>query len=99
MEVRMSVKRYLSAFVLLLVVTPASSEWKPEYAQASPERQQWFQSQRINPDAQKRLNGPFKSSCDNGYVFNTRCGVGASNEAPWKYLAGDPWKIIPADSL
>jgi hypothetical protein len=24
---------------------------------------QWFQSPRINPDAQKRLNVPFKSCC------------------------------------
>ena len=90
----MSVKRYLSAFVLLLVVTPASSEWKPEYAQANPERQQWFQSQRINPDAQKRLNVPFKSCCDNGDVFKTRFRVGTANEDQWEYLDGDGYATL-----
>ena len=49
----MSFARYMSALALLLAVSPASSEWKPEYAQASPERQQWFQSQQINPNAHR----------------------------------------------
>src|SRR5213075_1391805 len=68
--------RCVAALALLLIVSPASSEWKPEYAQASPERQQWFQLKRINPEAQKRLNVPFKSCCDNGDVFKTRFRVG-----------------------
>ena len=95
----MTVAQCIAALALLLIVSPASSEWKPEYAQASPERQQWFQSQRINPEAQRRLNVPFKSCCDNGDVFKTRFRVGADNEDQWEYLDGDTWKIIPADII
>jgi len=85
----MSVARFLPAFGLLLVVSPASGEWKSEYGQANPER----------PDAQKRLNVPFKSCCDNGDVFKTRFRVGSANEDQWEYLDGDTWKIIPADII
>src|SRR5258708_35166988 len=92
-EVGMSVARYVSALGLLLIVSPASSEWKPEYAQASPERQRWFQSQQINPGAQKRLNVPFKSCCDNGDVFKTRFRVGTAGEDQWEYQDGENWKI------
>jgi hypothetical protein len=84
---------------LLLLPYPASSEWKPEYSQANRQRQQWFQSQSINPDAQRRLNVPFKSCCDNGDVFKTRFRVGAQNEDQWEYLDGDTWKVIPADII
>jgi hypothetical protein len=89
----------MSAVALLLVITPASSEWKPEYAQSSPQRQQWFQSQRINPEALKRLNVPFKSCCDNGDVFKTRFRVGTVGQDQWEYLDGETWKVIPADII
>jgi hypothetical protein len=94
-----SFTRSISAIALLLFMTPASSEWKPEYAQASPERQQWFQSQRINPEALKRLNVPFKSCCDNGDVFKTRFRVGTVGQDQWEYLDGETWKVIPADII
>jgi hypothetical protein len=89
----------MSALALLLAVSPASSEWKPEYAQASPERQKWFQSQQINPNAQKRLGVSFKSCCDNGDVFKTRFRVSNNGGDQWEYLDGETWKIIPADII
>jgi hypothetical protein len=89
----------MSALALMLVVSPASSEWKPGYAQASPERQQWFQSQQINPNAQKRLGVSFKSCCDNGDVFKTRFRVSNNGGDQWEYLDGDTWKLIPADII
>ena len=95
----MSFVRHMSALALFLTVAPASCEWKPEYAQASPERQQWFQSQRINPEAQKRLNVPYKSCCDNGDVFKTRFRVGNNGGDQWEYLDGETWKVIPADII
>ena len=95
----MSLARYMSALALLFVGSPASGEWKPEYAQASPERQQWFQSQRINPDAQKRLGVTFKSCCDNGDVFKTRFRVSNNGSDQWEYLDGETWKVIPADII
>lgn len=94
----MSFARYMSALAWLLAVSPASSEWKSEYAQAGPERQQWFQSQQINPGAQRRLGVSFKSCCDNGDVFKARFGVSNNGGDQWEYLDGDTWKIIPADS-
>src|SRR3954469_5444582 len=95
----MTVARCVAALALLLVVSPASSEWKPEYAQASPERQHWFQSQRLNPEALKRLNVPFKSCCDNGDVYKTLFRVIIVGEDQWEYLDGENWKIIPADII
>jgi hypothetical protein len=95
----MSVVRYIFALALLLVVTPASSEWKAEYANSSPERQQWFQSQRLSPETQKRLNVPFKSCCDHGDVFKTRFRVGNDGGDQWEYLDGDNWKTIPPDII
>ena len=95
----MSFARYMYALALLLAVSPASSEWKPEYAQASPERQQWFQSQQINPNAQKRLGVAFKSCCDNGDVFKTRFRVSNNGGDRWEYLDGETWKVIPADII
>jgi hypothetical protein len=95
----MSFARNMSALALLIAISPANSEWKPEYAQASPERQQWFQSQRINPNAQKRLGVTFKSCCDNGDVFKTRFRVGNNGGDQWEYLDGETWKVIPADII
>ena len=91
----MSFTRYMSALALLVAVSPASSEWRPEYAQASPERQQWFQSQQINPDAQKRLGVAFKSCCDHGDVFKTRFRVGNDGGDRWEYLR---WRGLESNS-
>jgi hypothetical protein len=98
-EVRMCYTRHTLAFALLLVTSPASSEWKSEYENASQERRQWFNSQQINPEAQQRLGIPFKSCCDNGDVFRTRFRVNNGGGDQWEYLDEGTWKIIPADII
>ncbi len=72
---------------------------RSQWAQSSPERQRWFRSQIMNDSAQKRLNVPWKSCCDNGDVFRTRFRVGTVGEDVWEYLDGDAWKVIPADII
>jgi len=95
----MSIARYASALALLSIGSPASSEWKPEYGNASSERQSWFQSQTINPDAQKRLRVSYKSCCDNGDVFKTRFRVNSEGGDQWEYLEDGKWKVIPTDII
>jgi hypothetical protein len=72
---------------------------RSQWAQSSPERQRWFRSQIMNETAQKRLNVPWKSCCDNGDVFRTRFRVGTVGEDVWEYLDGEAWKVIPADII
>src|SRR5450759_3978306 len=98
-EIRMSIAQYASVLALLSIGSPASSEWKPEYGNASSERQSWFQSQTINPDAQKRLGVSYKSCCDNGDVFKTRFRVNSEGGDQWEYLEDGKWKVIPTDII
>jgi hypothetical protein len=72
---------------------------RSRWAQASPERQLWFRSQIMNETAQKRLNVPWKSCCDNGDIFRTRFRVGTVGEDVWEYLDGEAWKVIPSDII
>ena len=73
---------------------------RSQWAQASPERQRWFRSQTMTEAAQKRLNVPWKSCCDNGDVFRTRFRVGQAGEDVWEYeIVPGVWKVIPPDII
>jgi hypothetical protein len=72
---------------------------RSQWAQSPPERQEWFRSQIMNDTAQKRLNVPWKSCCDNGDVFRTRFRVGKVGEDVWEYLDGETWKVVPPDII
>lgn len=67
---------------------------------SSPERREWFRSQKINPAARQRMNVPFESCCDEGDRFKTRFRVGHAGQDQWEYLDSDgKWKVIPPDII
>lgn len=72
---------------------------KSQWADVSPERKKWFESQKMTPAARERLQVPWASCCDNGDVFRTRFRVGVKNDDVWEYLDGDTWRVIPPDII
>jgi hypothetical protein len=93
----------LAAALPLCFVVSLSAKDRSQWADASPERRKWFESQEMNPAARARLGVTYKSCCDNGDVFRTRFRVvddgtryGAEQ---WQYLDGEVWKTIPHDII
>lgn len=87
----------LAAWVLFLCVL-ARAEWKPEYAQASPEVRAWYRNAELTPEARKRF--PYSKCCDHADVFRTQFKVNKVNgNDEWWYLAGAEWKLIPHDII
>jgi hypothetical protein len=93
--------RSLIAALLLFVVgvSIARAEWKPEYAQASPEVRDWYRNAELTPAARERF--PFKNCCDHADVVRTRFDVNKTD-------GGDEWfyedalghmKRIPPDII
>lgn len=82
--------------LVLAVIRNAGAEWKPEYAQASPEVQAWYRNAELTPEAQKRF--PFKKCCDHADVFRTQFKVDkASGRDEWWYFDMGEWKRVPDD--
>lgn len=88
---------------MLLFMRGGFAEWKPEYAQASPEAQQWYREQQINSYALPRLQVPFKSCCDNGDRFITRFRIlneGSRYGADtYEYWREGEWRVISPDII
>lgn len=99
--------RYIPAALVLIFALlfwrQGHAEWKPEYAQASPDTQRWYSEQKINEYALPRLLVPFKSCCDNGDRFVTRFRIlndgskyGADTYEYWK---DGEWRVVPPDVI
>jgi hypothetical protein len=86
-------KRLLFVAIVLAasvgVISIARSEWKPEYAQASPEVQQWYRNAPLTEEAQRRF--PFKKCCDHADVVRTKFQVN-------KVDGRDEWFYEPLDA-
>lgn len=83
-------------FACVCVVAIAQAEWKPEYANASPEVQAWYRNAELTPEAQKRF--PFQKCCDHADVYRTQFKVDkASGRDEWWYFDMGDWKRIPDD--
>lgn len=65
-----------------LLLAPAQATWKPEYAAASPEVQQWYRNAELTKAAQERF--PFKKCCDHADVVRTQFSVNHTS-------GGDEW--------
>lgn len=96
----------LTAIVLaymMLFMRGGFAEWKPEYAQASPQVQEWYKNQKINPEARARLNVGWTSCCDESDHFKTRFRMLSDGSKygveTYEYLAGDTWKVISPDII
>jgi hypothetical protein len=88
------------AVVCTVCAEHARAEWKPEYAQNSPQMRQFFRSLHLTDAARSRLS--FLSCCEHAdrvkprkYFVDKKTG---SDE--WKYLDEDnAWKLIPGDTI
>ncbi len=89
--------------LLALIPTLAQAEWKPQYAEAPQEVRDWYHSQEVNPEAQGRLNLPFKSCCGSGDTFHTRFRLlndGSKYGAEtYEYEQDGKWKLVPSDII
>lgn len=89
----------LLAFVLMAFVTVANqadATWKPEYANALPDVQDWYRNAQLTDAAQKRFG--FKSCCAHSDVVKTTFRVDkATNGDAWYWLNAGEWTPIPSD--
>ena len=70
----------------VLLITQAGATWKPEYAQADPNLQDWYQ--RVELTAAARLRFGFKSCCAHSDVVKTRFRPTKDGADGWEYLDG-----------
>jgi len=97
---RSSVAR--KAFVIApfagLLIGQVEARWKPEYADAPQQVQDWYRDAELTPKAQMRF--PFKKCCDHADVVKTQFRVDrASGGDAWYWLDGDVWRRIPDDII
>ena len=92
-----------SILIVITIVTLAMqhvrAEWKPEYAQSSPEVQAWYHNAELTPAARERLH--YQKCCDHADVVKTRFEVDrSSGRDVWTYedTLGH-MKVIPADII
>lgn len=88
-------------FVLgyMLGSSPAHSRWKPEYAQLPQATQDWYQAQKIMPNAQHRFT--YTRCCDGADLVKTQFRVNKTNgNDQWYYQKEDgTWKKVPDDII
>ena len=97
---RSSVAR--KAFVIApfagLLIGQVEARWKPEYADAPQQVQDWYRDAELTPKAQMRF--PFKKCCDHADVVKTQFRVDrVSGGDAWYWLDGDSWRRIPDDII
>lgn len=90
--------RLVLVAALTLLAQTASAEWKPEYAQASPEIREWYRTAELTDAAQRRM--PFKKCCDHADVVKTQFKVSTVNgEDEWYWFDKDQWRRVPPDII
>lgn len=84
---------------MLFAAGAARATWKPEYAAASQEVQDWYKNAELTEAAQQRFF--FKKCCDHADVVKTKFRVGEAGHDVWEWL--DPetnaWREVPADII
>lgn len=87
----------VSTISLFLLASPTWATWKPEYASAPQEVQDWYRNAELTPEAQKRFF--FVKCCAQSETVRTKFSVNRTNgKDQWSYLLPDgKWKIIPPD--
>lgn len=59
---------------------------------------EWYEQQKINPEAQARLGIAWSSCCNHADVFKTRFRVNRDTaEDEWWYLDENTWRLVPSD--
>jgi hypothetical protein len=90
----------LTAGIISAVSTadPAHATWKPEYANAALEVQEWYRNAQLTDAAQRRFG--FKSCCAHSDVVKTAFRVDkATNGDAWYWLKDGQWNLIPPDII
>jgi hypothetical protein len=68
----------------------SQAKWKPQYASAPQEVQDWYKSRKLTDAAAKRF--AFKSCCDGSDKVETQFRVDrATGEDKWYYQKDDQW--------
>ena len=74
-----------TAFAAALAIFPKTghSTWKPEYAQNSPEVNQWYKDQQMTEETWRRLGSPsWHGCCEKGDVFRRRLEASVTRHNP-----------------
>jgi hypothetical protein len=91
----------LLALVLLIFMNlarNAHATWKPEYANAPPEVQNWYRAAQLTEAAQKRFG--FKSCCAHSDVVKTSFRVDKATAGDqWYWLKDGEWIQVPSDII
>lgn len=83
---------------LAVFVKAAHATWKPEYADASPQVQDWYRNAELTLEAQKRLH--FKSCCASSDVVHTKFRVNKTDGADeWFWLVNGEYRLVPPDII
>ena len=91
-------KAFVIASFAGLLIGQVEARWKPEYANAPQQVQDWYRDAELTPKAQMRF--PFKKCCDHADVVKTQFRVDrASGGDAWYWLDGDAWRRIPDDII
>jgi hypothetical protein len=90
------------AYLVLATATllPAASQarWKPQYASAPQEVQDWYRSRKLTDAAAKRF--AFRSCCDGSDKVETQFRVDrATGDDKWYYKKDDQWLEVPPDVI
>jgi hypothetical protein len=80
------------------MATRVYAKWKPQYAEASQEIQNWYKSRKLTEAARKRF--AFGSCCDGSDKVETQFKVDkATGDDEWFYLQGNQWLKVPEDVI
>src|SRR5882757_448359 len=87
---------YLVLATATLLPATSRAKWKPQYASAPQEVQDWYKSRKLTDAAAKRF--AFKSCCDGSDKVETQFRVDrATGEDRWYYQKDGQWVEVPPD--
>jgi hypothetical protein len=76
----------------------SQAKWKPQYASAPQEVQDWYKSRKLTDAAAKRF--AFKSCCDGSDKVETQFRVDrATGDDKWYYQKDGQWTEVPPDVI
>lgn len=89
---------YLTLAIVILLPVASQARWKPQYASAPQEIQDWYKSRKLTEAAAKRF--AFKSCCDGSDKVETQFRVDrATGEDKWYYQKDGQWMEVPPDVI
>lgn len=91
-------KTMVAAVLAFTISAPSQATWKPEYAAAPQEVQDWYRHAQLTNAARSRFG--FQNCCDGPDVVQTKFNVNrVDGRDEWYWLNGDKWQRIPDDII